>query len=437
MSETRKIFAVTGNPVLHSKSPLLFNRLFQDNEEKAVYIRISVEKVSEAISLFEEIDLSGMNVTSPFKQTILQKLDKPDPAAAAIDAVNTVVKDEGLLNGFNTDHIGVTSSLKQLGFRLQERHCLVLGAGGAGRAAVYGLVQEGAHVIVANRTHAKAVQAAKTFGCQAVSLDDLRSLLNSTEIVVSALSPRINPIRKEWLRPSHVVFDANYPHSPLSDMALSQGCTVIRGEEWLLNQAIPVYKLFTGKDADRKCMKDALSSDFKSKENCDNISLIGFMGCGKTTIGRIIAKKLGYSFKDIDAMIEEREGKTVSDIFRLKGEQDFRTLEKSALSEIHKDKNTVYACGGGILQDPANRDTLSRNSLVIWLYASIESSLQRIDPRSRPLLDTEGQGEKPQTLFHRRISHYAQAADLLVLSETNPEKTAENIYDEIHHAFAD
>ncbi|NOR12037.1 MAG: shikimate dehydrogenase, partial [Candidatus Aminicenantes bacterium] len=236
MSETKKIFAVTGNPVLHSKSPLLFNRLFRDNEEKAVYIRISVDKVSEAISFFEEIGLSGMNVTSPFKQTILQKLDKTDPAAAAIDAVNTVVKDEGLLNGFNTDHIGVTSSLKQLGLRLQEYHCLVLGAGGAGRAAVYGLVQEGAHVIVANRTHAKAVQAAKTFGCQAASLENLRSLLNTTEIVISALAPRINPIRKEWLRPSHVVFDANYPHSPLSDMALSQGCTVIRGEEWLLNQ---------------------------------------------------------------------------------------------------------------------------------------------------------------------------------------------------------
>ncbi len=437
MSETTNIFAVTGNPVLHSKSPLLFNRSFQGNKEKAVYTRISAESASEAISLFKDIDLSGMNVTSPFKQTILQKLDKTGPAAAAIGAVNTVIKDGGLLKGFNTDHVGVTSSLKGLGLRLQERHCLVLGAGGAGRAAAYGLIQEGANVFLANRTFDKAVQAAKTLGCQAVPLDDLRALLNKTEIVVSALAPRINPIQKEWLRPSHVVLDANYPHSPLSTMAQSQDCTVIRGEEWLLNQAIPVYKLFTGREADRKSMEDALSSDFKSKTICDNISLIGFMGCGKTTVGQILAKILGYSFKDIDGVIEEREGKTVSEIFRLKGEQDFRALEKSVLSEIHQEKNTVYACGGGIVLNPANRDTLSRNSLVIWLYASLESCLQRIDPSSRPLLDTEERGEKAEVLFQTRIPHYARAADLVVMSEKNPEKTAENIYEEIHQTLAD
>ena len=437
MSETTNIFAVTGNPVLHSKSPLLFNRSFQGNKEKAVYTRILAESASEAISLFKDIDLSGMNVTSPFKQTILQKLDKTGPAAAAIGAVNTVVKDGGLLKGFNTDHVGVTSSLKGLGLRLQERNCLVLGAGGAGRAAAYGLIQEGANVSLANRTFDKAVQAAKTIGCQAVTLDDLRSLLNKTEIVVSALSPRINPIQKEWLRPSHVVLDANYPHSPLSTMAQTQDCTVIRGEEWLLNQAIPVYKLFTGREADRKSMEDALSSDFKSKSICENISLIGFMGCGKTTVGQILAKKLGYSFKDIDTVIEEREGKTVSEIFRLKGEQDFRALEKSVLSEIQQEKNNVYACGGGIVLDPDNRDTLSRNSLVIWLYVSLESCLQRIDRSSRPLLDTEERGEKAEVLFQTRIPYYARAADLVVMNERNPEKTAENIYEEIHQTLAD
>jgi shikimate dehydrogenase len=437
MSEKTNIFAVIGNPVLHSKSPLLFNRLFQGNKEKAVYTRILAESTPEAMSLFKDIDLSGMNVTSPFKQTLLQKLDKTDPATAVIGAVNTVVKERGLLKGFNTDHIGVTSSLKGLGLRLQDSHCLVLGAGGAGRAAAYGLIQEGANVFLANRTYDKAVQAAKTLGCHAIPLDDLKSFLNKIEIVVSALAPRINPIQKEWLRPSHVVFDANYPHSPLSTMAQTQDCTVIRGEEWLLNQAIPAYKLFTGREADRKSMEDALSSGFKSKTICDNISLIGFMGCGKTTVGQILAKKLGYSFKDIDGVIEEQEGKTVSEIFRLKGEQDFRALEKSVLSEIQREEKTVYACGGGIVLNPANRDTLSRNSLVIWLYASLESCLQRVDPNSRPLLETKNRGEKPEVLFQIRIPYYARTADLVVMNERNPGKTAENIYEEIHHTLAD
>jgi shikimate dehydrogenase len=436
MNESTNIFAVAGNPVLHSKSPLLFNRSFRESKKNAVYTRILSKDVSQAIFLFKDIGLSGMNITSPFKQTILQKLDDTDPAARAIGAVNTMVLEGGVRKGFNTDHLGVTSSLKSLGLNLKGRHCLVLGAGGAGRAAAYGLIQEGANVFLVNRTYDKAVESAKILGCQTAPLDDLRSLLNKTEIVVSALTPRINLIQEEWLRSIHVVLDANYPFSPLLTMAQSRDCTIIQGEEWLLNQAIPAYKLFTGREANRKSMEDALSSDFKSKTKCDNISLIGFMGCGKSTVGQILAKKMGYSFKDIDAVIEEREDKTVSEIFRLKGEQGFRTLEKSVLSEIQEEKKTVYACGGGAAIDPGNRDTLGRNSLVIWLYATLESCLQRIDAHSRPLLDTERHGEKPQVLFRTRIPHYAQAADLIVLSGRNPEKTAENIYEEINHTFA-
>jgi shikimate kinase len=112
-------------------------------------------------------------------------------------------------------------------------------------------------------------------------------------------------------------------------------------------------------------------------------------------------------------------------------------LEKSELSDIQQEKQTVYAGGGGIVLDPANRDTLSRNSLVIWLYASLESCLQRTDPSSRPLLETKNRGEKPEVLFQTRIPHYARTADLVVMNERDPEKTAENIYEEIHHTLAD
>jgi shikimate dehydrogenase len=437
MIETTKIFAVTGKPVLHSKSPILFNPLFQKDKENAVYIRLSVEQASEAIAFFKEIGLSGMNVTSPFKQRIMPMLDTTDPTAEAIGAANTVVQDGEILKGSNTDHLGVISSFQQQALRLKGRQCLVLGAGGAGKAAVFGLVKEGADVTVVNRTYGKAVQTAKTMGCRAAPLDDLRSLLKTAGILVSALAPRVNPVRREWLQPSHIVFDANYPLSPLIEMALSQGCTVIRGEEWLLNQAVPVYKLFTGKVADRQLMKDTLSDDFKSERNYDNISLIGFMGCGKTTVGRILAKKLEYSFKDIDTLIEEREGQTITQIFRTQGEQYFRSKEKAVLSEIQTGKNAVYACGGGIAQDPANRKTLAQNSLVVWLHSPLEIIHQRIAPGSRPLLDGDGQGEKPGILFTQRIPYYAKTTDLAVFNNTPPEKTAERIHEEIHKSFAD
>ncbi len=437
MIETTKIFAVTGKPVLHSKSPILFNSLFQKDKENAVYIRVSAEQASESLTFFKEIGLSGMNVTSPFKQSIMHMLDSTDDTAAAIGAVNTVVQDKGTLKGFNTDHLGVISSFNQHALRLRGRRCLVLGAGGAGKAAVFGLVKEGADVTVVNRTYGKAVQTAKTMACRAAPLDDLKSLLEATDIVLSALAPRVNPVHREWLRPSHVVFDANYPLSPLSEMALSRGCTVIRGDEWLLNQAVPVYNLFTGKVADRMLMKDTLSDDFKSERICDKISLIGFMGCGKTTVGRILAKELQYSFKDIDTLIEEREGQTIAQIFRTQGEQYFRSKEKTILSEIQTDKNVVYACGGGIVQDSANRKTLAQNSLVVWLYSPLETIHQRITPGSRPLLNGDGQGEKPGILFTQRIPYYAKTTDLVVINNTSPEKTAERIHEEMHKSFAD
>jgi shikimate kinase len=292
-------------------------------------------------------------------------------------------------------------------------------------------------VSLANRTHSKALRAAQDLKCRAVLLDDLPSLLDEVDIVVSALLSPINLIRKEWLRPSHILLDANYPRSPLQALAQARASTYIPGEAWLLNQALPAYKLFTGKEAERTIMAHALVSDVRSTASRNNISLVGFMGCGKSTVGRTLAKKLGYSFKDIDAVIERQEGKTIPEIFRLKGEQVFRSLEKSALSEIQQDRRTVYACGGGAVSDPDNRNTLRSNSCVIWLHAALESCLKRIDPHSRPLLDKEGRGEKPEDLFRKRLPFYAQAAELVVSSEKTPEETVGNIYEEIYHTLGD
>lgn len=437
MREKTNIFAVAGRPVLHSQSPLIFNRSFQDHDDNGVYTRISAETAPQALFLFEDIGLSGLNITSPLKEAIYEKLDTTDSAAASIGAVNTVIKDGDRLVGYNTDHMGVTSSLKKLGLSLQGSSSLVLGAGGAGRAAAYGLIHEGARVILANRTYDKALRAAESIGCQAAPLDNLKPLLDKTEILVSALAPRINPIEQEWLRPSHTVLDANYPHSALRSIAQRQGCATIPGEEWLLHQAIPAYELFTGREINKKSLMDARSVDVDSKPIYDNISLIGFMGCGKSTVGPIVAEKLGFSYKDSDTMIEEREGKTVSEIFQHRGEQGFRALEKSVLSDIYQDKKIVCACGGGVVLDPVNCDTLSRKSLVVWLYASLESSLQRIDPGSRPLLDKAGAEEELEVLFRARIPLYARTADLIVPSDSDPEKTAGNIYEEIHHTLTD
>ena len=146
-------FAVTGNPVLHSKSPVIFNTIFQrlGMSDSHVYTRIAANTPAEAMFLFKELRLTGMNVTAPFKANIMVYLDEVDDAAKTIGGVNTVVREEMGIKGYNTDYMGVTGALATRGIDLEGKRCVVLGAGGAGRAAVYGLLWKKASVTLVNR----------------------------------------------------------------------------------------------------------------------------------------------------------------------------------------------------------------------------------------------------------------------------------------------
>jgi len=271
-----KLYAVSGRPILHSQSPDMFNALFSQNKKSAAYTRISSKSAKEALFLFEELDISGMNVTAPLKQDMLHLLSDFDRASAQIGGVNLVTRHGKSLKGKNTDFLGVTESLGKREISVMGRRCVVLGAGAAGRAAAYGLQQKGAEVVLVNRSLAKAQAAAKTIGCQACPWEDLKSNLETAPILVSTISAPESPVKAEWLRSSQVVFDARYPYSQLCDMAAIKGCTVIRGEEWLLNQAIPVFQMLTGLEPDESLMKQALASATSLTSRPQNIALIGF-----------------------------------------------------------------------------------------------------------------------------------------------------------------
>ena len=159
-----KLFAVIGNPVLHSKSPIMFNAVFEKLSIDAVYTRLAVGDVAHAMQICKDLKFQGINVTAPFKRGILNQLDHIDSAADQIGGVNTVVFNGDKSTGFNTDYSGVVNSLKQAGVSPRDKKCVVLGAGGAGRAAAYGLIKEGADVVIVNRTEQTAIEVAAQFG---------------------------------------------------------------------------------------------------------------------------------------------------------------------------------------------------------------------------------------------------------------------------------
>jgi shikimate dehydrogenase len=437
-----KIFAVTGNPVLHSKSPLMFNGVFERQSIPAVYTRLAASTAEEAIFLFKQLGLSGMNVTAPFKQDIIRYLDIVEPAAVRISGVNTVVREKESLKGYNTDYIGMVKSLKRNNISIRDRRCVILGAGGAGRAAAYGLVKEKADVIMVNRTFSTARAVSRSFGgkrCKAERIERLEAVLKSADILVSTLAADIDIVPGTWLRKDLVVMDANYKNSFLSEKAQNRGCRVIKGESWLLNQALPVFRYFLGaavSEAVVETMRNALLSSPTGKPK--NIALVGFMGSGKSTAGKILASQMGFGFKDMDELIEAEEGRSIPDIFVAEGEDYFRKIEKTLLeTELENHTGVVYACGGGVVIDRQNREVLKQNALVIWLYSTIAVALKRILPGTRPLLASDDPKKKALEILNKRMAAYAAAADLIVSSEKPAEEVAEKIHEEIRRTFFD
>jgi shikimate dehydrogenase len=437
-----KLLAITGDPVLHSKSPFIFNSIFKELAQDAVYTRIAVSRPLEALSLFRKLGLTGMNVTAPFKKSIMPFLDSVEEAASVIGGVNTIVREDDRLRGYNTDYTAVIQSLKERNISIEGKKCIVLGAGGAGRAAVYALVKKKGDVTIVNRTYEKAVAVAGELQCRAGKIEMLQALLKESDIFISTLSSSVDIVPQKWLPAGLLVFDANYKKSPLSQKAEANGCPLIKGEAWLLNQAIPAYRLFFSTEPAREIPSGLIDSVKQSLvmpetvKDLKNISLVGFMGSGKTMIGKKLAEKMGFSFIDTDKRIEEKAGRRIPEIFAAEGESGFRSREKAVLKELMQyHGSALFSCGGGVVLDRENRETLKENSVVIWLYSSIKTTLKRIRRGTRPLLDGEDPAKKARHILNDRLSSYAQTSDIIFSSEDNADAAAEKIHEEIRKTF--
>ena len=147
-----------------------------------------------------------------------------------------------------------------------------------------------------------------------------------------------------------------------------------------------------------------------------NVALIGFMGVGKTVVGKALAEKLNKEFIELDTLIEKKAGKSIPDIFQQHGEITFRELEIDVIKEIANKKNLVIACGGGIVLNKINIDRLKRESVIVYLTASPGIILRRtlIDGEGRPLLNVPDKASEIQELLKYRKPFYERAADIKI-----------------------
>lgn len=253
------IFAITGNPVNHSKSPALFRAAYQALPDME-YILLPADTANEAIRLFKTQNILGINVTAPFKTDILQYVNKQSNEVEIIGAANTIVKqNNGLLTAYNTDYLGVLGAFAEFNITLKNKRCLILGVGGAGKAAAYALINAGGCVLIANRTLSNAESFAEKIGARAIALSDIKNEIAGYDIIVNTLYPSIDCIDKESLQARQVVMDASYIGSPLLSKAKQQGCVCIDGRYWVLHQAVPAFELFTGIKPDIEAMRKVVT----------------------------------------------------------------------------------------------------------------------------------------------------------------------------------
>lgn len=247
-------FALIGNPISHSKSPALFKAAY--GECGHTYTLLEASTCKEAICRFTNEGYTGSNVTSPFKDDVMEYISIPDRISSILGSANTILLKNGKLHSCNTDYYGVQNTLLEQ--FLQEpgtRVCaLVIGAGGAGKAAALAVKDMGMEVFIANRSSHTGEPFAKKIGAEYVGLEKIPLLLNKTNIIIYTLSmaiPQLNGVSLE----GKTVFEANYHHPNLSDKGASK---YIDGHYWLYNQAIPAFKTFTSQEPCTAAMREVM-----------------------------------------------------------------------------------------------------------------------------------------------------------------------------------
>jgi len=433
-----QIFAVAGNPVLHSKSPDMFNAAFKACALDAVYTRIAALKAEEIIECARDAGIAGINITSPFKEEIVQFLDDMEDDAKKIGAVNTVVFQGGRCKGYNTDVAGVINAFSAAKVRLAGRKAAVIGAGGAARAAVLALLSEGAEVVIFNRTTEKARVLADAFGCRASALERINDELTGIDILITCLPVDFGAVNARLLKKGLVVLDANYSmETSLVKGAKERGYKVIDGREWLLFQGAGAFAHFTGVEPPVHVMRRALYR--RTSADKRNIALVGFMGVGKSTIASGIAEKTAMPFIDIDAEIERKAALSVKEIFETKGEGVFRKMERREIGNIAAISRAVISCGGGVVLSRRNMAILKKHCIVVWLWANIDTVLKRVGKDGvRPLLNGRSGKSGITRMLKARLPLYARISDLLIKTDgKEPDDIVRRIDGETDKLFKD
>lgn len=398
-------FGLLGRKLGHSYSPRIHELL--GGYEYRLY-----EKEPEELEGFlKSTTLKGMNVTIPYKKTVMPLCAELSDVARRMGCVNTLVRRENGWYGHNTDYEGFEYMLRSSGLDIKGKKVLIFGNGGAAGTVRMVLEDMGAGRII------------NVFRAGEDNFENLERHRDA-QVIVNATPVGMYPGNGGCLAGLSLfpelegVFDLIYnpDKTALLMQAEERGLVCSNGLGMLAAQARGSAELFTGRRID-----PAVTGDIRRRLSLEmkNIILIGMPGCGKSSIGRALAEKLQRPFADADAEIVRASGMSIEEIFAGEGENGFRRRETQTLRELGKRSGLVIATGGGCVTRAENYPLLHQNGVIVW----IKRELSALDSEGRPLM----RSSSAQELYERRRDSYAAFADMELENTGSIDEAAERI----------
>lgn len=355
-------------------------------------------------------------VTIPYKKDVMPFLDEISKEALDIGAVNVIVRREGRLYGYNTDYFGFDYMVSRSGVDLFGKKAIVFGRGGAS-ATICALLRD------------KGVRELVTFGSADNTPENIAKH-TAAQIIVNATPVGMypnncaSPTDLSLFPDCEAVFDLIYNPARTALMmdAEKRGIVTVGGLSMLVAQAARAFEHFTGDDYEEGIIEQVVA---RITAEAANLILVGMPGCGKSSVGKIIADKLGREFLDSDEEFERMHGITPAEAINTLGEEKFREMETETLALISKQSGKVIATGGGVVTKERNYPLLHQNGVIVFL----ERELQNLATDGRPL----SQRGSLEALYAKRAGLYRAFADITVKSTEVKELTADAILSEFRN----
>ena len=405
-----------GEHLGHSFSPII-------HKEIADYSYDLIELRPEEVGAFVRSGtLDAFNVTIPYKKDVIPFLDVIAPEALAIGAVNTVVRGkDGKLYGYNTDYFGFDYMIRSAGMEVKDKKAIVFGTGGAS-ATVCAVLRD------------RGVRELTVIG-RKDNVPEKLALHADAEIVVNTtpvgMYPHngISPVELASFPHCEGVLDVIYNPAKTALLldAEARGIPHANGLSMLVAQAVKAFEYFTGDVAEESLTDAAVQAIARDTHN---LILVGMPGCGKSTVGRLLANTLGRPFFDADDEFLTIHGRTPAEVIATDGEDRFREMEHEVLCELGKKSGTIIATGGGAVTRTYNYDPLHQNGVILFLDRNVD----KLPTNGRPL----SQAKSPAHLYRERIDAYRRFADYEIKSTENPDLTASAMLDAIkNHRYGE